>query len=57
MSGRPASPLRGGVYSLAGVRDFYDQTSTRWGPNNGPLLNARQYVVKLVPAGSRSAAS
>ena len=33
MSGRPASLLRQGVYSLAWVKDFYDRTSTWWGPN------------------------
>jgi SAM-dependent methyltransferase len=33
MTGRPASLLRQGVYSLAWVKDFYDQTSTWWGPN------------------------
>jgi len=32
MTGRPASLLREGVYSLAWVKDFYDQTSTWWGP-------------------------
>ena len=33
MTGRPASLLRQGVYSPAWVKDFYDQTSTWWGPN------------------------
>jgi SAM-dependent methyltransferase len=33
MTGRTASLLRHGVYSLAWVKDFYDQTSTWWGPN------------------------
>ena len=33
MTGTPASLLRQGVYSLAWVKDFYDQTSTWWGPN------------------------
>jgi hypothetical protein len=33
MTGRPASLLRRGVYSLAWVKDFYDRTSTWWEPN------------------------
>lgn len=33
MTGRPASLLRQGVYSLAWVKDFNDRTSTWWGPN------------------------
>lgn len=33
MTGRPASLLREGVYSLAWVKDFYDQTSAWWGPS------------------------
>jgi hypothetical protein len=33
MTGRQASLLRRGVYSLAWAKDFYDQTSTWWGSN------------------------
>ena len=33
MTGRPASLLRQGAYSLAWVKDLYDQTSAWWGPN------------------------
>ncbi len=50
MPGRPVSLLRQGVYSLAWVKDFYDRVA-----NGGPLRNAWQNVVKLVPAGPRPA--
>lgn len=56
MKGGPASLFRQGVHSLAWVKDFSDQSSTGWGPiddriaNGGPLLEAWQYVAKLVAA-------
>jgi hypothetical protein len=61
MTDGPASLPRQGVDSLAWVKDFYDQTSTCWVPNTDwascrPRA-AWQYVVKLVPAGPRPAAS
>jgi hypothetical protein len=47
MTGRPAPLLRQGAYSLVWVKDSDDRTS-----NSEPLLDAWQYVVKLVRAGA-----